>query len=198
MKALKISLILGLLIATGAYFNDGIAQTFGGTQAEKQISPRLNLIRTLLLKEITDNKAFSQDAEAMRATLRDASEDDSIGGNCYKYIPLLVEAVNSNALLSTYYNVQGNFGYSFVIVENNKPKIIKFNFYEVRDDAGNISGISPSVNVRQYNSVQEVSGLQAQTYINNNYCKPLNQILDQNSNLQISQLLGILKQRFSK
>ena len=198
MKALKISLILGLLIATGAYFNEGIAQTFGESQAEKQISPRLNVIRTLLLKEITDNKAFSQDAEALRIALRDASEDDSIGGNCYKYIPLLVEAVNSNALLSIYYNFQGNFGYSFAIAENNKPKIVNFNFYEVRDAEGNLTGMSPSVTVRQYNSIQEISGQQAQTYINDNFCKPLNQILDQNPNGQISQLLGILKQRFSR
>ena len=80
MKALKISLVLGLILAVGTYFNNSIAQTFGDSsnQTSTQISPRLNLVRNLLLKEVTDNPAFSQDREALQYALKDASENDTI------------------------------------------------------------------------------------------------------------------------
>ncbi len=198
MKAYKIFLIVSLVVAATASFNSVTAQTLND-DVQSNINPKQQLIVNILKQEIQSNKSFADDADAIKAALSYASMYDMVApDDCYKYTPLLVNALNSNALLSNYYNIQGNYGYSFITVENNKPVVTTYNFYENTDEAGNPRGLSPSVTIRKYNALQKLESAQAEDYIKNNFCVPLNQILDQNGNLPIPQLLNILHQRFSR
>ncbi|MBQ8464527.1 MAG: hypothetical protein IJ545_00795 [Alphaproteobacteria bacterium] len=199
MKALKISLIFGLLIIGGTYFNNSIAQTFGDAENNEMppISVRQQLIVDLLKKEIKSNPDFLQSANAIQENLDAASIDDEIGPNCYKYSPLLVEAVNSKTSFIDFFYIQGNFKYSFKQMDNTKPIITAFNFYEWYDN-GSLEGILSSVNIYGSGIEKNIENEEAVNYILDNYCKPLNQILDQNPNRPISQLLEILRQYFSK
>lgn len=191
MKKLKIGLILVIVAIMPLAFNS-IAQI------TPKISRNQGIVRDLLKLEIKNNKAFNQDAEAINYVLDEASISDAIGPDCFKYTPLLLNAINSNELLASYYNIQGNFGYSFVKIENSKPVLITYNFYESYNNDGDFSGLIPSVTIRNYDSQQNMESVAATDYIVHNYCEPLNAILNQNQNLPIPQLLGILKQRFSK
>ena len=82
-------------------------------------------------------------------------------------------------------------------MDNTKPIITAFNFYEWYDN-GSLEGILSSVNIYGSGIEKNIENEEAVNYILDNYCKPLNQILDQNPNRPISQLLEILRQYFSK
>lgn len=196
MKALKISLVLGLILAVGTYFNNSIAQTFGHNESEMPtISSRQKLTVDLLKLEIANNEDFTEDKANINYELDFASKEDEISSNCYKYTPLLINAINSNEKRVTYYNLQGNFGYTF---ENANKNSINFNFYEYYNDNGTFDKLITSITIQKDGINYQIDGPKAIDYIVDNYCKPLNQILDQNSNRPIPQLLEILKQRFSK
>ena len=157
------------------------------------------MIVNLLKQEIQSNKAFAKKAESIQYELNNASENDIIAKDCYKYTPLLVNALNRNELFLDYYNIQGNFGYSFKRIGNNQSETTLYNFIEKHNmDTGLFIETIPSVAIYGENSTQELGGDEAKEYIQNNFCTPLNQILEQNGNLPIPQLLNILSKRFSR
>jgi len=198
MKALKISLLLGVALVAGVCFNDSIAQTFSNSESENDyssISARQQLVVDLLRQEIRENKALTGDAANIDYELKFASSQDQIATDCYRYTPLLVNIIDRGKSFISYYNLQGNFGYTF---ENKDKTSINFNFYQRFNENGNFDKQVPSVTFRKGNNSKEIEGREAVNYITNNYCQPLNQILDQNSNQPIPQLLQILKQHFSK
>ena len=197
MIALKISLLLGAALVACVYFNDGIAQTFSNNESENAyypISARQQLVVDLLRQEIKENPEFSEYAEAINEQLNQASEDDLAGPECYKYTPLLVEAVNSKDKFIDFFYIQGNFKYTFDTPQN----ILKtFTFYEWYEN-DELEMLVPYVDIKENNTEKNLRNMDAINYIVDNYCKPLNQILDQNSSRSIPQLLQILRQYFSK
>ena len=196
MKALKIFSTFTAVILMSSVFSNGIAQTFGDSKnaEETYISPRQKLIIELLKAEMKTNTELKGYADAINEELNNASEYDYIDTDCYKYTPLLVDAVNSKAKFINFFYIQGNFKYSFEI---DSSRTEAFNFYEWYED-NKLIGLLPSVSINGNGIAKNFEDEKATDYISKNYCQPLNRILDQNKNLSIPQLLSILRQRFSK
>lgn len=195
MKTLKFLWISCLVVLSVVLFNNVSAQTFSESS---QVSPLQKKVIDLLKQEVIEDRAFAEDAESLSFLLNDVSAQDAISQDCFEYTPLLVNALDTNKVFISYYNIQGNFGYSFAEIEDGKPVVISFNFYEgAVADNGNSFTLVPSVKIRKHNFQRELENAEAKNYIVNNYCKPLNDLLSKNAHLQNSQLLPILKQSFS-
>jgi len=196
MKKLKVCLVLAVTVGVLFAIKGSIAQTFGNSkEKEYNTTSTQKIIVELLRQEIKENSAFIKDADNINYELNFASERDAVAPECFKYTPLLVDAVNAKMTFSSYVNIQGNFGYTF---EGEDKTSVNFNFYEQNDEEGNFSELVTTVSIQKSSLNRELNGDEAVKYINDNYCEPLNTILDQNKNLPIPQLLKILKQHFSK
>lgn len=200
MKALKKILFLGLIVIATASFNNVIAQTFNNEniQAQSAIGPRYKLILDLLKEEVKTNKAFYQYAQKINEDIEQTLEFGEGNDDCSDYVPLLMEGLKQNAKLAEYYYVQGVYGYKFDISENNKILSVTYNFQSVFDENGTFTKELYNIDIVGDNTQQKLESAQAENYIKNNFCVPLNQILDQNRNLSIPQLLNVLKNRFSR
>lgn len=196
MKIFKTLIIASVIMAFSIFFNDSIAQMLSSNTAEETLPPRQQLVVNLLKQEITQNKAFAKDKDAILETLSYASREDAIGDQCYKYSPLLVNALNSNATFVNFFDIQGNYKYAFKKNSATKDEI-DFSFYEWYDE-GEFVGTMSSVSLHEGRYIHELENKDAIDYITENYCDPLNQALDQNKNLTEPQLLAVLRQIFSK
>lgn len=181
---------------------NSIAQTLSsdenGSGYKVTIGPKQKLILELLKQQLKDDKEFGKDADAIVEALDESRGDDEIGPECYTYTPLLIESLSENAKFESFFNIQGNFRYSFSS-NNGEQDILKtYNFYKHYLDDSDVMGITPMVAIKENGFERVINNPDASIYVYNNYCEPLNAILDQNKNLPVPQLLGILKQRFSK
>lgn len=198
MKALKICSILTAAVIASSAFSSSIAQTFSSQgKNENNISPRQKLVIELLRAEIKDNPEFKGFEQEINTQLDSASQRDSVNnGECYKFMPLLVEAVNSNAKFIKLFDIPGRVLYEFRETKNNEKVTKLFSFYERYEDNEFLDLISiVDIEGRTNNNMDFE---ESANYIINNYCKPLNKILDQNNDMPVPQLLDVLRQRFTK
>lgn len=192
MKILRISALFGLLAGVAIFYHSSQAQVL-----QSQLPNRPTLIKNLLMQEITQNPLFADNRESIQYVLENSKETDLIGPDCPKYAPLLVHSVNQNALFDNYYNIQGNFGYRFAFVVNNRPQLINYNFYSLYD-GDNYQGTQTTIQITQNNNLKTLDNNAALAYIMENICTPLNKYLDQNANEVPSNLLSKLKTYFTK
>lgn len=193
MRKFKFIALFCMIAAGYAFYNQTNAQFENST-----LSPRINQIKQLLKQEIASNSLFADNKDALDYTLNNSDDNDLIATDCPKYAGLLYYSMNTNALFVNYYNIQGNFGYEYSFVENNKPTLISLNFYEMYDDNGNFQGLTPSVKLINYNQIRTLEDGEAIDYITTNICQPLNRFLDTNGNAPSPDVLNKMKQYFTK
>ncbi|MBR1605517.1 MAG: hypothetical protein IJ660_05380 [Alphaproteobacteria bacterium] len=196
MKILKISALVGLLSGAAVFYHTSNAQIL-----QSQVPPRTALIKNLLLQELSQNPLMAEDRESLKYALENSNEADLIGPDCPKYAPMLVHAVNQNALFDNYYNIQGNFGYKFAFAVNGRPQLINYNFYSLYDtsaDEEKFLGTQTTIKISQDKMLKTLENNQALAYIMENICTPLNKFLDQNSNEAPTTLLSKMKMYFTK
>lgn len=195
MKVIKVFSVIALLIFVQAALSAGIAQTFSGQ--ESYVGEREKLIVELLKEETKNNPAFSEFAgeinEDLDATLEYGQGDEP----CSSYAPLLIEGLESGTKLSEYYTIKGIYGYTFEKERNMSPVSIGYNFNDIFNSDGTFIKEEYRVVITQNNIKKELQGEEAASYVEDNFCKPLNKILEENKNMPVDQLLTILKREFS-
>ncbi len=194
MKFMKFIALVALSVGGVAFYQSSHAQ-----QMQPQTISNAALIKTLLSQEIKENPVFEGNRESIQYVLDNSGNDALIAPDCPMYAALLVHSVNQNALFDTYYNIQGNFGYRFAFVENGKPKLVNYNFYEVYDsDADRLLGHQTSITVTAFRVHNELDNAQSVKYIVDNICTPLNRFLAQNAGATPSEMLSKMRLYFTK
>lgn len=192
MKFIKFSVLVALLVGSVALYQNSQAQ-----QMQENLSSSVARIKDLLSREIKENPVFEGNRESIQYVLDNSGNDALIAPDCPMYAALLVHAVNQNALFDTYYNIQGNFGYKFAFVENGKPKLVNYNFYEQMGEGGS-RGKMITITVAQARSLSNMEGTPALKYIVDNICTPLNRFLAQNAGAAPADILAKMRLYFTK
>lgn len=192
MKFMKFIALVALSVGGIAFYQSSHAQ-----QMQPQTTSNVALIKTLLSLEINENPLYADNRESIQYTLDNSGEEDLVGPDCPMYAPMLVHAVNQNALFDTYYNIQGNFGYKFAFVENDKPKLVNYNFYDQMGEGGS-SGKLITITVAQARSLNNMEGTPALKYIVDDICTPLNRFLAQNAGAAPADILAKMRLYFTK
>ena len=196
MKIMKLSALASLITGIAVFYHSSNAQIL-----QTRTVSRVDLIKNLLLQEVSQNPLMAENLESIKYAIENTDETNLIGPNCPKYAPMLVHAVNQNALFDNYYNIQGNFGYKFAFAVNNRPQLINYNFYSMyntNSEESKFVGIKTTVAITQSRTVKQMENDQALAYIMDNICTPLNQFLDKNGNEPPASLLNKMKTYFTK
>lgn len=194
MKFIKFSVLVALLVGSVALYQNSQAQ-----QMQENLSSSVARIKDLLSQEIKENPVFEGNRESIQYVLDNSGNGALIAPDCPMYAALLVHSVNQNALFDSYYNIQGNFGYKFAFVENGKPKLVNYNFYEVYDSgADRLLGHQTSITVTAFRAHNELDNTQSVKYIVDNICTPLNRFLAQNAGAAPAEILAKMRLYFTK
>lgn len=192
----KSTIFAALCIATAGvvWYNNTQAQNFNTST----LDARSTQIRNLLLEEIKNNPIFNNSRDALQFALENSDGDDLLAPECPKYAGLLFNAVNQNALMTNFYNIQSNFGYSFVTIQKGKPVMTTYNFFSAYNDNGTFAGIKPSITTTSYTSEQTIQQTEANNYVINNICRPLNEFLSSQGNGASGTILNKMRSAFTK